>query len=83
MSSDIDLEAQQVAQATPHSGAFFSLFLITVEVVMVRKEEVEGAETHEIDVLGPHTGSAASSLRPVSTGQDVNEAQPVISQAEG
>jgi hypothetical protein len=46
-------------------------------------EEVEEAETHEMDILGPRT-SAASSLRSVSTGQDINhEAQSVISQIEG
>ena len=59
----------------------FPLFLITNEVVTARKEEVEGAETHEMDILGPHTSNAASSL---STGQDTNdEAQSVISQIEG
>jgi hypothetical protein len=64
----------------------FSVFLITVEVVTTRKEEVEGAETHEMDILasGPHTSNAASSLRSVSTGQDINdEAQSVISQVKG
>jgi hypothetical protein len=56
----------------------FSLLLIIVEVVTARKEEVEGAETHQMDILGPHTGSA------VSAGQDINdEAQSVISQVEG
>jgi hypothetical protein len=84
MSSVIDLEAQQVAQAAPRAGAFFPSFLITVEVVTARKEEVEAAETHEMDILGPHAGSAASSLRSVSTGQDINdEAQSVVSQVEG
>jgi hypothetical protein len=62
----------------------FSLFLITVEVVTARKEEVEGAETHQMDLLGPHTSVVASPLRSVSTGQDINdEAQSVVSQAEG
>jgi hypothetical protein len=62
----------------------FSVFLITVEVVTNRKEEVEGAETHEMDILEPHTSNAASSLRSVSTGQDINdEAQSVISQING
>jgi hypothetical protein len=63
----------------------FSLFLITVvEVVTARKEEVEGAETHQMDILGPHTSVVASSLRLVSTGQDINdEAQSVVSRAEG
>ena len=64
----------------------FSLFLIIAEVVTARKEEVEVAETHEMDILGPHTIMVASSPRPVSTGQDINddsEAQLVISQVEG
>jgi hypothetical protein len=63
----------------------FSLFLITVEVVTARKEEVEVAETHEMDIQGgPHTSSVASSLRSVSTGQDINdEAQSVVSEVEG
>jgi hypothetical protein len=57
-------------------------------VVTARKEEVGGAETHGMDVLGPHTSSAAataaSSLWSVSTSQDINdEAQSVVSQAEG
>ena len=61
----------------------FSLFLITIEVVTARKEEVEGAETHEMDILG-HTSSVESSLRSMSTGQDINDdAQSVISQVEG
>jgi hypothetical protein len=85
MSSDIDLEAQQVVQAAPHAGALFSLYLIAVKVVIVHEEEVGGAETHEMDHLGPHTGNVASPLRSaVSTGQDINdEAQPIVSQAEG
>jgi hypothetical protein len=67
-----------------HEPVRFSLFLITTEVVTARKEEVEGVETHEMDILGPHTSSVAGSLRSVSTGQDINdEAQSVISQAEG
>jgi hypothetical protein len=53
-------------------------------VVTAPKEEVERAETHEIDILGPHASSVASSLRSMSTGQDINdEAQSVISQVEG
>jgi hypothetical protein len=56
----------------------FSLFLITVEVVMVREEEVGGAETHNMDILGPYTGHVASSLRSVSTGEDMNEAQSQV-----
>jgi WW domain len=52
---------------------------------MARKEEVEGAETHEMDIQGgPHTSGVASSLRSLSTGQDISEeAQSVVSQAEG
>jgi hypothetical protein len=64
----------------------FSRFLITAKVLTARKEEVGGAETHEMDILGSHTNSVASSLRLVSmsTGQDISdEAQPVISQVEG
>ena len=62
----------------------FSSFLIIAEVVTARKEEVEVAETHEMDILGPHTSRFASSPRPVSTGQDINdEALLVISQVEG
>jgi hypothetical protein len=62
----------------------FPLFLITVEVVTARKEEVERAETHEMDILGSHTSSVASSLQSLSTGQDINdEAQSVVSRAEG
>jgi hypothetical protein len=83
MSSVIDLESQQAAQAPPRARAFFPL-LITVEVLTARNEEVEGAKTHEMDILGPHTSSVASSLRSASTGQDINdEAQSVISQVEG
>jgi hypothetical protein len=58
------------------------LFLITVEAVTAHKEEVEGAETHEMDILGSHAGSVASSLRSASTDQDINEAQSVVPQAE-
>ena len=55
---------------------------------MVREEEVGGAVTHEMDILGPHTSRVASSLRSASTGQHINdeaeEEQPaVVSQAEG
>jgi hypothetical protein len=61
----------------------FSPFLITVEVVTDREEEVGRTETHEMDILGLHTSSVAGSLRPVSTGQDINdEAQSVVPQAE-
>ena len=55
-------------------------------MVTARKEEVGGADTHEMDVLGPLTSnaSAESPLRSVSTGQDANdEAQSVVSQAQG
>jgi hypothetical protein len=63
----------------------FSPFLITVEVVTDCEEEVGRTETHEMDILGPHTSSVVGSLRPVSqaTGQDINdEAQSVVPQAE-
>jgi hypothetical protein len=67
-----------------HQPVRFSLFLITVEVVMARKEEVGGAETHDV----PYRSNVASSepLELVSTGPespDINEAQFVISQVEG
>ena len=53
-------------------------------MVTARKEEVEGAETHEMDILGPHTSGIASSLWPVSAGQDINdEAQLAVPQVEG
>ena len=62
----------------------FSLFLITVEVLTARKEEVEGVETHKMNIFGPHINSVASSLRSVSSDQDINDgAPPVVSQAEG
>ena len=66
----------------------FFLFLISVDsnVVMILKEEVGGAdsERHEMDVIGPYTSSAASSLPLASISQDINdEAQPGVSQAEG
>jgi hypothetical protein len=83
MGSVIDLEAEQVAQAVPRAGAF-SLFLTTEEVVTARKEEVGGAETHEMNIIEAHASSAAGSLPFVSTGQDINdEAQSVIPQIEG
>ena len=83
MSSVIDLEAQQVAQATPSAGAI-SFFPITVEVVTACKEEVEGAETHEMDRFGPCTSCVTSPLRSVSPSQEINDkAHSVISQAEG
>ena len=55
-------------------------------MVTVHREEAEGSETHEMDILVHHTSSVAGSLRsPVSTGHDIgNKAQPVVvSQAEG
>jgi hypothetical protein len=62
----------------------FSFGLAAAKVVTVREEEVEGAETREIDKPGPHTSSPASPLRSVSAGQDINEeAQPAVPQAEG
>ena len=67
-----------------HVPVRFSIFPVAVKVVTVREEEVEGAETREIDKLGPHSCSLSSPLRSVSTGQDINDkAQPVVSQAEG
>ncbi len=62
----------------------FSLFLITVEVVTARKEEVGGTETHEMDNLGPDTSSVATPLRSVSTGRGINDdTQPVVLRVEG
>jgi hypothetical protein len=87
MNSNIDLEAGQVAQATPRAGAFFHSFsslFIPLEVLTVREEEVGNVETHEMDTLGPHTSRISSSPRPMSTGQNTNdEAQLVISQVQG
>ena len=85
MSSVIDLEAQQVAQATPSASAF-SVSLVTVKVVTACKEGAEGAETHEMDRLGPQsrTSSVSSPLRSVSIGQEINDdAQSAVSQVEG
>jgi hypothetical protein len=48
-------------------------------LLIVREEEVVGAdsETHEMDILEPHTSNVANSLRLASTSQDINdEAQP-------
>ena len=61
----------------------FSLLLVTVEVLIVREAVAGGIETHEMDIIGPHTSSNASSPWSVHTAQDINEAQSVISQAEG
>jgi hypothetical protein len=62
----------------------FSLFLINVKTVTARKDEVEGAETHKMDILEPHTSGVASSLRPVSACQDINdEAQLAVPPVEG
>ena len=85
MGSDIDLETGQVAQVTPRAGEFFHalITLHPLEVLAVREEEVGRVETHEMDILGPHTSREASSLRSVPTGQNINEAQLVVSQAEG
>jgi hypothetical protein len=46
---------------------------------------VGGAETHEMDILGPHTNSAASSLQSTYPTQDINEgrAESSISRIEG
>ena len=62
----------------------FSLFLIIVKVITARKEEVGGAETHEMNIIGAHASSAAGSLPSVYSGQDINDKdQSVISQIEG
>jgi hypothetical protein len=69
-----------------HTPVRFSLFLITADVVIVREEDLGGAETHEMGSLGPHISSVTSPLRSVtvSAGQDINdEAQSVVSQPEG
>ena len=44
-----------------------------------------GAETHEMDILGPDTNSAASSLQSAYPAQDINEgrAESSISRTEG
>ena len=54
-------------------------------MVTVHREEVEGSETHEMDILGPHASGVTSPLwSTVSTGHGIsNEAQSVVSQAEG
>ena len=69
----MDLESGQVALVAslvvPPVGPFFFFHLSqSPSDVMVRKEEVGGTETHEIDIPGPHPA------------QDTNEAQPVIPQ---
>jgi hypothetical protein len=86
MSSDIDLEAARVAQATPRAGAFFHSFSslsIPLEVLTVHEEEVGDVEAYEMDTVRPHASSVAGSLQSVPTGQDIDEAQAVVSQAEG
>ena len=83
MRPDIDIEAQRAAQATPRAGAFFPLSHHRRNVT-TRDEEVEGAETREMDDLAHHTSSVASSRRLVPTGQDISdEALPVVSHVEG
>jgi hypothetical protein len=54
-------------------------------VLIVHREEVEGSETHEMDILGPHASRVASPVwSTVSTGHGIsNEAQSVVPQAEG
>ena len=66
----------------------FCLFPITDEVVTTRKEDVEGAETREIQI--PYISSVAiQPFESVSAGQDIetidgdSEAQSVVPQAEG
>lgn len=73
MDLNFDLEAQQVAHAAPRTSA-----MICEEEVLVG-----GAETNEMDNLGPHNTSVTSLLQSVSADQDVNEEQSVISQVEG
>jgi hypothetical protein len=81
MSSVIDLEAQQVALAAPHAGAFFFNHLQSGNA---RKEEVEGAEAHEMDTLGPHPSGVASLLQSVSVGQNINgEVPSAVPHVEG
>jgi len=87
MSSDIDLEVGQVAQAAPPAGAFFrsfSLLSIPSKVLTVHEEGVGRVEMHEMDIIEPCTSSVASPLQSVSTGQDTNDgSQSVVSQNEG
>jgi hypothetical protein len=55
-------------------------------VVTARNEEVEGAETREMDNLAPLTSNVASSPRsvPTASAQDISdEAQRVVSPVEG
>jgi hypothetical protein len=61
----------------------FSSLSIPLEVLTVREEELGDVDTHEMGIFEPHTSSVASSLQSVPTGQDINEAQLVVSQAEG
>jgi hypothetical protein len=74
-------------RATCRCVQVFSLFLLTALSKwqqLTHKEEVEGAETHEMDTDGSHASSVTSSLPSVSTGQDTNdEAQSVVPQPEG
>ena len=44
---------------------------------------MRGVETHEMDILERHTRSIAGSLQSVATGNEINEAQSVVSQVEG
>jgi hypothetical protein len=63
----------------------FSHFLVSDKEVTVREEEVEGAETREMDKLGPHASSSpTSTLQSVSACQDINESsRPAVPQDEG
>ena len=82
MDSVINLEAQQVAESMTLAGAFSPLSHHRRSGN--GQQGVEGAERHEMDILGPHCGGVASSLRSVSTGRDINdEARSAASQAEG
>src|SRR6266403_665122 len=84
MSSDIDLEAQGVAQAAPCAGAFFSFLPLSFlpEALTFCEKEVGGSETPEMAILQSHASTVTSAALPMSTGQDVEDkARPVVSQA--
>jgi len=58
--------------------------VLSVEILTVREDEVEGSETHEMATFQPYTGSVTSLTSLESTGQDVDDvARPVLSRAEG
>jgi hypothetical protein len=70
-----------------HVPVRFSPCPITVDsdVIIIREEEVARAdsETHEMDIIGPHTISVSSSLRLAPTSQVINDETQQVSQAEG